>query len=117
MRTLPLSLELPPPLLLETLTEAMIINTVKIMTVHKAKGLEFPVVMCPILWTSADRIQGTMVHAHVATGDGGHRLIDTGWVYGSATASITKNNGSSDLNRVLPRMDFPFSTVSPDWIV
>lgn len=63
-------------------------DTVKIMTVHKAKGLEFPVVMCPLLWTSADRIQGTMVHAHVATGVGGHRLIDTGWVYGSATASI-----------------------------
>ncbi len=38
-------------------------DTVKIMTVHKAKGLEFSIVLCPLLWGALPKRQGTG-HAH-----------------------------------------------------
>ena len=47
-------------------------DTVKVLTVHRAKGLEFPVVLCPTLWTSRPKRQG-LPHAHTAAG----RVIDT----------------------------------------
>jgi exodeoxyribonuclease V beta subunit len=46
-------------------------ETVKVLTVHKAKGLEFGVVLCPTLWTQAGGVHG-LPHASV----GGERLID-----------------------------------------
>ncbi len=47
-------------------------DTVKVLTVHKAKGLEFPVVLCPTLWTGGARLQG-LPHAFLD----GVRRIDT----------------------------------------
>lgn len=49
-------------------------DTVKVLTVHKAKGLEFPVVFCPDLW-SGFSLGGKLAHA-VDPGTG-RRLIDT----------------------------------------
>jgi exodeoxyribonuclease V beta subunit len=47
-------------------------DTVTILTVHKAKGLEFAVVLCPTLWTPPMSIS-ELGHAHVD----GRRVIDT----------------------------------------
>ncbi len=47
-------------------------DTVKVLTVHRAKGLEFPVVLCPTLWTARPKRQG-LPHAHTGAG----RAIDT----------------------------------------
>jgi exodeoxyribonuclease V beta subunit len=47
-------------------------DTVKVLTVHRAKGLEFPVVLCPTLWTARPKRQGL---PHAQTADG--RRIDT----------------------------------------
>jgi exodeoxyribonuclease V beta subunit len=45
--------------------------------VHKAKGLEFPVVLCPYLWTQLPNRQG-VPHADC----GGQRVLDSSWVAG-----------------------------------
>ncbi len=53
--------------------------TVKVMTVHKAKGLEFPIVLCPGLW-SAPGGRSSLRHAH--DDDEGRRTFNTVWVTG-----------------------------------
>lgn len=49
-------------------------DAVQVLTVHKAKGLEFPVVLCPTMWTSG--IEQGVPHAQV----GDERLLDLSWV-------------------------------------
>ena len=50
-------------------------NLVQIVTVHKAKGLEYPVVFCPLLWDGSDVRSGTLdgIELH---DDDGHSVID-----------------------------------------
>jgi len=47
-------------------------DTVKVLTVHKSKGLEFPVVLCPTLWTEFSAQSGEIPHGEV----NGHRLLE-----------------------------------------
>ena len=51
-------------------------DRVKIVTIHKAKGLEYPVVFCPFTWegTRLTRQPGCIFHRHSAH-EGGHDLI------------------------------------------
>lgn len=47
-------------------------DAVQVITIHKAKGLEFPIVLCPYLWTNSMPRQG-LPHAGIAD----QRVIDT----------------------------------------
>ena len=52
-------------------------DAVKILTIHKSKGLEWPVVFCPFLWEKADAQEGSLAVFH---DDRGRTVIDLGTV-------------------------------------
>ncbi len=56
-------------------------EVLKIMTVHKSKGLEFPIVFAPFLWSrgfkpAAHKRSETIFHKTAATGEGYVRCLD-----------------------------------------
>lgn len=59
-------------------------DAVQLLTIHTSKGREFPVVLCPTLWTAAQH-RG-IPHAHVD----GERRLDVSWVAGASDWSWLK---------------------------
>ena len=51
-------------------------NLVQIVTVHKSKGLEYPVVFCPFLWDGRLRAGSDGLDGIARRDDGGNALID-----------------------------------------
>lgn len=51
-------------------------DAVKIITMHRAKGLEYPVVFCPCLWQRSDRLQSEqrLIKCH----EDGRMIVDLG---------------------------------------
>ena len=53
-------------------------NLVQIVTIHKSKGLEYPVVFCPFLWSAARGGRGDGLTGLAYHDDDGHTVIDYG---------------------------------------
>ena len=53
-------------------------NLVQIVTIHKSKGLEYPIVFCPFLWTPARAPRGDPVDGVPYHDDAGRAVIDYG---------------------------------------
>ena len=51
-------------------------NLVQIITIHKAKGLEFPVVFCPFLWDGRTRFGGRRAEGAEYHDDQGDAVVD-----------------------------------------
>jgi len=71
-------------------------DAVQVMTVHKAKGLEFPVVLAPYLWSKNPNSRG-LRHAVL---DDGRRWLDLTWIAGGDNTELTKGFGNA-VNREL----------------
>jgi exodeoxyribonuclease V beta subunit len=53
-------------------------NLVQIVTIHKSKGLEYPIVFCPFLWTPARAQRGEAMDGVPYHDDAGKAVIDYG---------------------------------------
>jgi exodeoxyribonuclease V beta subunit len=56
-------------------------NLVQIVTIHKSKGLEYPVVFCPFLWGAARGGRGDVLTGLAYHDDDGHAVIDYGHAF------------------------------------
>ena len=70
-------------------------DTVKVLTVHRAKGLEFPIVLCPTLWRKRPNRQGV---PHGQLGEG--RAIDANWLLGGSGSGGKAFEKVTDVDKV-----------------